>query len=61
MASQLPTAPPERFTHEQLAELRSSLDRANAERRLPRLPEWYRDLPVIERGLAITLSRITGR
>lgn len=61
MAAQRPANPQERFTREQLIELRASLDRADAVRGLPILPEWYRNLPVIERGLALELSKTPRR
>ena len=61
MAAQHPSYPPERFTSEQLAELRTSFDRAEAVRGLPLLPEWYRNLPVTERGLALVLSKTQSR
>lgn len=51
----------DRFTREQLVELRASFDRAEALKALPRLPEWYRNLPVPERGLALVLSKYLGR
>ena len=47
MATQHPSEPADRFTREQLVELRVSFDRAEAVRGLPLLPEWYRNLPVI--------------
>lgn len=61
MAAKHPAQPPERFTNEQLAELRTSFDRAEAVRGLPLLPEWYRNLPVPERGLALVLSKTPTR
>ncbi len=61
MAAKYPAQPPERFTNEQLAELRTSFDRAEAVRGLPLLPEWYRNLPVPERGLALVLSQTATR
>lgn len=61
MATQHPVDPPERFTREQLAELRTSFDRADAVGGLPVLPKWYRDLPIIERGLALELSKTPRR
>ncbi len=45
------------FTREQLAELRSSIDRAVSERSPPLLPAWYRDLQVPDRGLAVVLAK----
>lgn len=61
MAAQRPPNPSEQFTREQLAELRRSFDRAEALRGLPLLPEWYRNLPVPERGLALVLSQTATR
>lgn len=61
MATQDPSVPAQRFTSEQLAELRSSFDRAEAERGLPLLPQWYRNLPITERGLALELSKTPSR
>lgn len=61
MDSARPADPPERFTREQLAELRVSFERAEAARGLPLLPEWYRSLPVVGRGLAIILSKAAAR
>ncbi len=61
MATQHPSEPADRFTREQLVELRVSFDRAEAVRGLPLLPEWYRNLPVIERGLAVVLSKTPAR
>lgn len=57
MATQDPSVPAQRFTREQLCELRASFDRAASTRELPRLPEWYRNLPVPERGYALVLSK----
>jgi hypothetical protein len=61
MAAIYPSVQQERFTLEQLAELRSSFDRAEAVRGLPQLPQWYRNLPITERGLALVLSKIPNR
>lgn len=61
MATQRPADPLEKFTSEQLAELRTSFDRAEAVRGLPLLPQWYRNLPITERGLALVLSKIPSR
>lgn len=61
MAIELHSPPPDQFTREQLAELRTSFERAEAERGLPKLPKWYRDLPVTERGIAVVLSKIPPR
>lgn len=57
MDSTRPAETSERFTREQLVELRVSFDRAEADRSLPRLPAWYRILPIEERGLALVLSK----
>lgn len=61
MAAQHHSDTQERFTREQLAELRTSFDLAEAERGLPLLPEWYRNLPITERGVALVLSKIPSR
>jgi len=57
MATQYHSEQADRFTREQLIELRASFDRAEAVGGLPLLPDWYRDLPITERGLAVVLSK----
>lgn len=61
MATLRPADSPERFTSEQLVELRTSFDRAESIRGLPLLPQWYRNLPIPERGLAVVLSKTAAR